>query len=776
VLVLTRAALRAPRLTAALVLAASLALGAGLLRLRTDAGFRAYVGADHPTVRRFDDFLSRFGGGLPIAAVWSCKETRACRDVFDERALAMAHTVALALQTTPGVRAVASPATAPLLVPTPEGFAVRRLVEEGRPVSDRERLRRRAVADPLWVGSLVSADADVGALVIELASSDSQTSVSVLRALQESLAPWEARGFEFNLVGDPVEFVIAGGDLERDSRRLVPVIVALIGALILALFRDPRTAAASLVTVGVAVLWSAGLMGWLGWPQTAVTQALAPFIVVVGICNAIHLVARYASELGAARDGRGGSREAAMLAVVRDIGGPCFIASATTAGGFASFATSGALSFLHFGVISAFGVMAALALCFSLLPVWLVRIPLLPGSVAAAGVVWGRALELVVDAAQRRYRLVLLATLVLCGFALVGLSRLRVEVDVYHLFGEETRVVRWIRFVEERLRKPDTLDVVLTLPEGRALEEPAVLEDLGRLARSLAELPGLGQTRSVLVPMSRLNRLLHQDDPIFERPAATAAGNAELLFLLSLDEPQALDRWVSLDRRSVRIEVEVRAGTHSYGEDLLRHVQALLASDFLRAYGTELNGPVKVFVQMVEEVQTTQLTSFATAFLVVAGLVAVFLRSLAWSFAAMLPTSFPVLVTLGVMGHAGVYLDMGTAMIAAVVLGIAIDDTVHLLTQYRRRLAVGSTPVQAIRAAVLHVGRAVVTTSLALSLGFFVLTLSSWESVASFGFLSGIAILIALVADLVILPAVIAAAAGYPRLRCVRSGARPEAG
>ena len=104
-------------------------------------------------------------------------------------------------------------------------------------------------------------------------------------------------------------------------------------------------------------------------------------------------------------------------------------------------------------------------------------------------------------------------------------------------------------------------------------------------------------------------------------------------------------------------------------------------------------------------------------------------------------------------------------MIAAVVLGIAIDGTVHLLTGYRRRLAAGCPPAAAIRAAVLHVGRAVVSTSLALSLGLFVLTLSSWESVASFGFLCGVAILIALVAGLVILPAVIAARVDLERRR-----------
>ena len=677
----------------------------------------------------------------------------------------MAFAVALAMQRVPGVRTVESPATSPLFVPTPEGFAVRTAAPDGRPAADRERLGERAKLDPLWVGNLISADGQVGAIVIELASSESEVSVAVLRALQKSLAPWEARGFEFALVGDPVEFVIAGGDLQADSQRLVPLIALLIGAMLRALFGSLRVALAALAAVGVAIVWSFGLMGWLGWPQTAVTQALAPFIAVVGICNAVHLIARYACEVEQVGALPGAPRTAAMLAAARDIGGSCLIASATTAAAFGSFATSLAQSFLHFGVVAAFGVMSALVLCFWLLPVCLVGIPLGGGSASMTSLSWRRALELVVDGAQRRCGLVLGGTLMLCAFAGVGLSRLRVEVDVYHLFGEQTRVVRWIRFVEEHLRNPDTLDVVLTLPENREIEDPEVLGSIAQLSRSLAALPGLGEARSLLGPLRWISRLLHQDDPAFEKPAATAAGNAALLARLAREDPRALDRWLSPDRRRVRVQVEVPAGAHSYNQRALERVQRMLAAGWLHGFRAELGGPVTVFVQMVEEAQRTQLSSFASAALVVAVMVAVFLRSVCWALAAMLPMLFPVLMTLGAMGLAGVYLDLGTAMIAAVVLGIAIDDTVHLLTGYRRRLAAGCPPVAAIRAAVLHVGRAVVSTSLALSLGLFVLTLSSWESVASFGFLSGVAILIALVADLVILPAVIAAGVDVARRR-----------
>jgi predicted RND superfamily exporter protein len=136
-------------------------------------------------------------------------------------------------------------------------------------------------------------------------------------------------------------------------------------------------------------------------------------------------------------------------------------------------------------------------------------------------------------------------------------------------------------------------------------------------------------------------------------------------------------------------------------------------------------------------------------------MVAIFLRSLRLGLAAMVPTLLPVVVTLGTMGWVGMSLDVGRAMIAAILIGIAVDDSVHILRQYERRRAGGDAPREAIRGAVVHTGRAVVTTSLALSLGFLTLMASAWQTISSFGFFVSLAILAALAATLFVLPALI---------------------
>jgi predicted RND superfamily exporter protein len=143
------------------------------------------------------------------------------------------------------------------------------------------------------------------------------------------------------------------------------------------------------------------------------------------------------------------------------------------------------------------------------------------------------------------------------------------------------------------------------------------------------------------------------------------------------------------------------------------------------------------------------------AFIAALILVSIFLRSIPLGLAVMVPAVLPVVVSLGVMGFSGIPLDVGRCMIAAIVIGIAVDDGVHLMSHYRVQRMAGATARQAIEASVHHVGRAVVVTSVSLSLGWVSFVASAWETISSFGFFVSVAILGALAATLYVLPAVI---------------------
>ena len=498
---LAHLSLRSPAITLVVIGVVTLVLGAGLWRLETEVGYRAFLGDAHPVVVELDGFVERFGGGLPLAAVWSCADSSACNRVFDAPSLAMAHTLARTLERVLGVRRVDSPATTPLLAPQVFGLPrARPLAPDGMPAEDLPELAARALSHPLWVGQLVSPDGLAGAVLVHLDSSDSETAVRTFAALQTVVAPFEARGFEFSYVGGPVEFVVAGAELQEQTARLIPVMVALVAVILLALFRSVLAAALALASVGVAVVWTLGAMGWAGWPQNSLTQVLAPLVLVIGVCDAIHLVAGYARRPLSDTAPRS-EREAALLEVCDEVGPACLMTTLTTAAGFASFAASGLQSFVRFGWTAAFGVCAALLLCFSLLPLLLVRLPVRRISAERVRAAWERVLLLLVGIAERRARIVLGVAALFAALAVYAAGSLRVDASFEDLYGRESRVVVWASRVAQQLRPPDTLEIELRPPAGAALSEPAVLAVVATLEARLLGIDGPGRPLSVLDPL-----------------------------------------------------------------------------------------------------------------------------------------------------------------------------------------------------------------------------------------------------------------------------------
>jgi predicted RND superfamily exporter protein/signal transduction histidine kinase len=761
---LTALALDRPGTTIAVVLVLSGFFAAQALRVTAETGYRAYIGADHPTVIALDHFIDGFGGGLPMAAVWSCAETSACEHVFDARAVEMASTVVRSLRDRPGVRAVRSPATTTLLVGREDVLESKTALDP----ADRATMLAEAPENGLWVGRLISPDAQTGAIAIELASSDSDVTRSVLTRLEAALAPFESDGFTFHIVGQTAQFALTDESLAQDSQRLLPVTMGLVALTIALLFRSWQAVLAALAAVGLASLWTTGFMGLMGWPKNAISETIPPLVLVIALSDAIHLLARYSQARAATGARTGSDRAATMLRAAREIARPCFVTSATTAIGLLSFTTSGLDSFVRFGLISGFGVAAALVLAFTVLPILMMWFP--GDAIRDVSVTdqWAAALRAMTRQTRRNARGITVVALLVGIVCSVGTARLAVDVDEYKLYGEGSSVVKAFRFIERNLRLPDSLELEVMLPPDQDLRQPETLRQLERFSKELLGIEGLARNQSVLDVIRWSNRLLREGDATHARLPEEAGDATAILSLINLTDPAELEPWVGPDFRRLRFSVEAEKMPQSQRAAVIAEVDGAIDRHLGPGWQATSTGSFVVYHDLVEEIQRTQLRSFGVAAVLILALLAIFLRSLGgtlpeaikWALIGMFPTVLPVAMTLGVMGYAGIALDMGTAMVAAIIIGIAVDDTVHLLGEFYRRKSEGSSSGLAIDGSVLHIGQAVVTTSVALSAGFFVLLLSSWQSISSFGFLSGVAILGALLADLVVLPALIHLASG----------------
>jgi predicted RND superfamily exporter protein len=758
---LTSFSLDHPKLTLAVLALITLVLGAAAPSVKPEYGYRVLIGDDHPAIQALDGFIARFGGGLPVHISWACEAPAPCTTVFDPASLKMAAAIEAELASTDGIYRVEGIAGAPLLVPTPDGFAVRRMIENGEIPSDIDALAKLAVQDRFWLGELVSADAKVGVVIVQPVDTDAETDALAFEAIDAALAPFEGDGFVFYLTGQSAGNIISGRDLASSTGRLVPVTVAAIALVLLLLSRSASLAFVALATIGVAIVWTLGIMGHLEWPQDGIHEVLVPFILVIGVCDTIHFLACYSTALFRDPDApHDESNRRALMEAASEVGPACLITTLTTVAAFLSFTTSTLDTFFRFGSIAAVGVAACLLLTFTLAPILMLWVPVRSSSARRTSAAWGNFLRNTVTMSEQRTYTILAGTgVLLIVFAYGWAAYLRVDVNWNESLGEKSFVTQSVRFVESHLGPSRHLEIELALPAETALEAPETLAIITQLSEQLPEVDGLSKTTSVVDLIGQLNRLVHDNDEAFDRIAETTAGNAELIEIVSIDDDTLLGSWVDLDRTRIRISVDAPERSQAEGAVALLEVEQLVRSIVPDDWGLVLSGFVAINNDWVHDIQATQLRSFPTALAIVVILVGLFLRSAKLALASLVPTLIPVVVTLGVMGWLGLNLDVGRAMIAAVMIGIGVDDSIHILSRYKQQRDSGQNANAAIKDAVLHTGRAVITTSAALSLGFMTLMLSAWQSISSFGFFISVGILGALVSSLLVLPALIFATA-----------------
>jgi predicted RND superfamily exporter protein len=752
---LTRASLDHPRLAAALLVSSTLLLAAGAPRVETVYGARVLIGKDHPVIRTLEGFIGRFGGGLPIHISWACDEGAPCESVFDPVSLRMAATIESELAVSQGIQRVEGLATSPLLVPARDGFSVRRLVEDGEIPADVDELANLAIEDRFWLGRLVSKDAKVGVVIVQQVDTDPETDELAVNAIARAIAPFEAQGFRFYQTGGPAGSVLSGRALADSTRRLVPVTVTLIGLVLFLLSRSLLYTVVTLVTMGAAILWTTGTMGWFGWPQDGIHEVLVPLILVIGVCDAIHFLSRYSTALGDQDGRRPELRRASLIEAASEVAPACLVTTLTTGGALLSFSTSTLDTFFRFGIISAIGVTICLVLTFTLLPL---LVQLLPHSARpeSAGPRWQNALAWILRFSEREALPILAATGLIFVVSVYGwIAYLRVDTSWQDTLGRNSYVTKSVEFFEERLAPSRHLEVELRLPAGTQVEDPRSIDVISSVAERIPTVQGLGSTSSVVELLSQLNRLIRGNDPAFDRPADSTAGNAELLEIISFDDDTILGTWLSLDRSSTRISADAFEHSQIHYGASIRAVEQILDELLPADWDATITGYTAMENGWLTDVQATQTRSFPAAFAIVFALATTFFRSMRLALVALLPTLLPVVVILGVMGWIGLSLDVGRAMIAAVMLGIGVDDSIHILMRYQALLERGATPSAAIRGAIMYTGRAVVTTSLALSLGFLTLLASAWHSISSFGFFIAVGIVGALVASLLVLPALV---------------------
>lgn len=721
-------------------------LGWSALTLRIDPGVESMIPSGPGDLTRLQAFQARFGSDeIVVLAFHSDRlfssESLDRLDQLTRRVAALPH-VARVLSPT-NVRDLDGDELGPVPVIPYVQVAAGKLSPQG--------LGERLGSHPLFGGLLVAKDARTAAVLVELERAlGAVDSRRHLVADLRRLAAQAGLGSPAFVAGIPVEKVDVATYIARDQMIFVPLVFLILAAMTAILYRHPVGMLVPLTTVSLTLVWTLGVFGLAGRALNPVTSLMTPVILVMSLEGTIQLLNQYLIARA-----HGLSRPAALEQAHRRMRIPCFNAALTAAIGFASLLTLPIPAIREFGLFTAMGIMIGYGLTIALTPLLLASLPDLPPRVIhafEAGPV-ERCLSGVVRWVSQHRATTALTIGVLLVLSVLGVVRIHVETDLVRSLRHASPLAAATRFIDAQLTGVNSVEIIVPAAEGPT---PDILDRMARLEDAIRQLPEVRKVTGLPDLLARVNRAMHRGNDTYARlpdgPDA-AADVTDFVEALGKEAPADLHRFLAdgaEGRATLRINARVPALDTARSQALFAEIRDV--ADRVGLPDVTLTGNFVVFSNMSTTLVRHQIQGLAVALILILGVMAAQFRSIRLGLLCAIPNGAPVLMVYGLMGWSGIALSVPTAMIASVVIGTIVDNSIYLLAPFREAFRREANYMTALIEMVRASGRAVVFSTVTLAVGFWVGVFSAFVPTVHFAVLAGAAFLLGLISQFVLLP------------------------
>ena len=623
--------------------------------------------------------------------------------------------------------------------------------------------------DEIAGGLLVSKDGRHAAVVVELYPDADRPAEQIPSIVDRITSAMVGAGFpakKLRLTG----FLSVFAELMRQSEvnitRLFPLVGVVLLIVVWLLFRRLWPVAVTLGVSVLGVLWTVAFAVVLDPTISILMSIVPPVILIVGFSDVIHLCSAYLIELRA-----GLEKEEAVVAACTDVGVACIWTSATTFVGFVAMSFVPTPAFRMLGLVLGFGVAVALLIAVTLVPILFHLMPRpKPWRRGATSAVqdgldhvlgWARGVSI-----QRPWWVIGAFAVVSVGVG-VGLARFEIETAFTERLSESNPVSRDLRFFREHFGRTNQLDIFLSTPEKEGLFDADLMR---RWAALEGEIEARADVEQVLSFVDLIRRV-HRDFGGEGDLPRTRPGIAQYTLLLEMSGADALAQLVDFDRRRARIAVrlleeKVRAA-YDAGQAIATRATALLGDRVEVAP----NGILYLLGGWLDEIVAGQRRGLLFTLVVVAIMMCFAVRSVRVGLWSMVPNAFPVLFLGGWLGLTTEAVDSDAMTLGMLAIGIGVDDTIHFLVRFRLESGRCADRATALDRTFGFAGRAIVMTTVTLALGFAPLALSEYATIQYFGTLLPLTLVVALLADLLLVPALarVGAMAFPPREAAARS-------
>ena len=705
-----------------------------------------------PSKAYYDGIKKKFGSdSLTVVLVKS-------DDVFTAASLEAIKRLSEAIERIEGVSRVESLTTVKNLKGEENTLNTDPLVGAGVPLVPEElaRIRRDALANSIFVGNIVSKDGKAAAVNVytDPHPGDTEFNARFSARVDELIRQERGRANtglrEAYQIGTPVTKVMFGEYIKADQTNLVPISLAVLLLILYLAFRTLQGVVVPVTTALLSIVWSLGLMAIFGYPVTVVTAIIPSLLIAIGFTEDVHMIAEYHHHLEA-----GEPKLDALRAMAADSALPILITTLTTVLGFGSLITSDITMLIQFGYASSMALTANFVVTLVVLPallrVW--PVPRQIGRLAPEDESGGAGIARLmtrVGEFNLRYKVpIAVVTAVLCLASFVGWARLKVNTDFVSYFPERSVIRERTLDLHRSMSGAANFYVVVETGREDGVKHPAVLRAIAGMQAFLTSTDRMDKSVSVADYVKKMHREMNDGDPKFDAvPDSQDVVAQYLLALEGKDLVKYVDHNYSTANVVVRHNVTSSWELSSVLAGLDRHVSA----NFPRDVKVRYTGEGILINNAADYMAINELTSFSSTFLIIGALHSLLFMSLRAGLLSLVPNVIPILLNYGLMGLLGIPLNTGTALIATIAIGIAVDDTVHHMVRYSRELNTHHDQRVAMFNTLRAQGKPIIYVSTALAGGFLALAFSSFVPTWYFAVLSAMVMLVAAVTELVITP------------------------
>ncbi len=577
-----------------------------------------------------------------------------------------------------------------------------------------------------------------------------QQNTEILKKVKEIVEKYNDQDFKIYYAGSASVMDALKSMMKADMQKFTKITIAIILVFLFLIFRRFSATFYPLIVIILALLTTVGSMAFFGVAFKLPTQIVPSLLIAVSVGATVHVLSIFFDKFNECKD-----KKSAIAFTLEHSGLAIAMTGITTAIGIASFAGSEVAPIGDMGKFASLGVLISLFLTLTLLPSLLMITPMKAKP---------RDTKHWLDHVMERFayfpthhpKSVVGISLFLVLISIILATNIRLSHHPLEWFPKDDPNYVGTHFIDKNLDGSLTMEVVADTKEQNGWQDPARLQKLESLNKELAAYDDgktyIGKIVSLDTIVKESNKALHENNESFYTIPSDTALVAQELLLFENSGSDDLEDVIDSQFSKLRVTIKVPWVDSVASEDMLAHVTKKYTETFADQEVT-LTGIIPILVHTFTQAIRSSVESYVIAFTLIAITMMFIMGDIRLGLISMIPNLSPVIIGLSLMYIYHIPLDMFTLLIGSIAIGLAVDDTIHFMHNFRRYYLNTKDAVLAVEKTFFTTGKAMVITTIVLSLGFYAYMFGKMASVQNFGFLTGSVIVLALIADLLLAPA-----------------------